>query len=744
MRIWGTASGASAEISAFRPNSYVEALARQSCGGPAHRELEALLHEQDPELFFAALIDFGNRELNRKRPAAAALAYQLVAENAQAFPELKAKARQRWEGLQGIGAVGPRAEILVRDLAQQGADPAMLLGMTAAGLAYRAVRAGSLMSLAGSPLSQNWLSPAARSLAASAAGFAVEAPTFTLATLGAKEALGEAQDWSPSALAHSLASGALVLGGLKLGGAGAALLERQVAGRLATVSLAATPFQQGGMLAGIYLGHGLEQATGLREKLDGATTFADALATLVHFNIAGRLTPRLLNQGLTRWETAATAANRNQPGSPSPELLSPFAVPAPAGAGRGGDPKTDFIVLNSSHDDQGRGSPPPPPPPSAPRDSSHGISSKPPSEQGVITADALAWGTRQKRSSEDVNRMVKFLERIRAEMWNSLNLYVDKPLARALGQSKTLYVRVHPVEGDIDGYRLELSATPTPSKMQMEYVELSFDSNTGRLSLNDNPAQAAYFHRLKAKGVDLSRSFLGYYRSLGDFESSSLQSAKMVAHMPANVRTLVLQQATHYLRQVPKLEVLLPDLVTQHQTPIQSTHLIQFFSYVAEMARREVDAFAAEAGLQAIQSQRLQALTQKLLVGLYTRETQDPAISRFSYLIGRMRPDSEFPRQRIIEVLTPRESMSKPTQKDELLFNLVRSPSRTGDTFPYLHHVYINVNPQGEPTRAADLRFQKAIGLSSNLKIRMDSLSIETFDAAKAAQWLKENGHGNE
>ncbi|HEX5033769.1 MAG TPA: hypothetical protein VFW62_04760 [bacterium] len=742
MRIWGTATGASAEIAAFQPDSYVEALARQSLGGQARRELASLLHEQDPELFFSGLIDFGNRELNRNRPASAALAYQLVAENAQDFPELSHKARQRWEGLQGIGAIGPRAEILLRDLVQQGADPAMLLGMTAAGLAYRAVRAGSLMSLAGSPLTQNWLSPASRGLAASAVGFAVEAPAFTLATLGAKEALGEAQDWSPSALGHSLASGALILGGLKLGGAGAALLERQVASRLATVSLPRTPFQQGGMLAGIYLGHGLEQTSGLKEKVDGATTFVDALATLLHFNVAGRLTPHLLNKGLTHWEVAANAANRSQPGTPSPELPSPIAVPALAGAVRGRDPKTDFIVLNSSHDDQGRNSPPPP---SAPRDSSHGISSKPPSDQGIVTADALAWGTRQGRPSEDVNRMVKFVERIRAEMWNSLNLYVDKPLARALGQSKVLYVRVHTLEGGIDGYRIELSATPTPSKMEKDYVELAFDSNTGRLSLHDNPAQAAYFHRLKSKGVDLSQSFLGYYRSLGEFESSSLQSAKLVAHMPSNVRALVLQQATHYLRQVPKLEVSLPELATrQNPASIQSTHLVQFFPYVAEMARQEVDAFAAANGLQGKHRERLQALTQKLLVGLYTREAEDPKISRFSILIGRMRPDPEIPRQRIIEVLTMKESMLKQPKHDELMFNLVRSPSLTGDTYPYLYHVHLNTSPKGEPTRAADLRFQRDVGLASNLKIRMDSLSLETFDAAKAIEWLKQNGYGDQ
>jgi hypothetical protein len=738
MRIWGTGSGASAEISTFKPAVYLAALGRQSLDPQAHRELDSLLKESDPELFFYGLIEFANREVNRDRPVSAALAYRIVAEDGAAFPELSRKARQRENALQGVGEVGPRVEFLLHNVVEEGADPAMIFGMVGAGAVFRAVRAGSLAVLADSPLAKTWLSPTTRSLAASALGFAFEAPTFTLGTHAAHEALGRPQDWSTPALARSLASGALMLGGLKIGGGGAALLERQWIGRMAPgLRLPGSAFQQGGMLAGIYLGRGIEQASGLHEKLDGATTLTDSLLTLLQFNIAGRLTPRFLNAELARWETASTAKNQNAAGPRADSLLQPRPALATAGAAAAMDPKTGLLVLSSSHDDQGRSSPPP----SAPRDSAHSISSKPPAERGIITNDALAWGSSQKRSSEDVTRMVNFIEKIRVEMWNALNLYVDKPLARALGQSKTLYVRLRPVDGTLDNYQVELSATPTPREVHVDYVEWSFDANLGRLALNQIPSQVAFLQHLQSKGGDASRSFLGYYHSLRDFETSALQSAQMVAVMPANVRALVMQQATHYLRQIARANLAMPELVRTPQTVPTSTNLTNYFPYVAEMARQQVDAFADKANMQDRHRQRLQGLTQKLLVGLHARELADPRVSRFSFLMARLGPDPEEPTRRIIEVLLPNESMKRPPKNDEVIFNLVRYPSALADKFPYLHHVYLNTNPQGEATRAADLRFERALGLTSNLKIRLDALSIESFDTAAAEKWLSDNGY---
>ncbi len=737
MRIWGTGSGVNAEISAFQPAAYLAALGRQSLDPQAHRELDSLLKESDPELFFYGLIDFANREVNRDRPVSAALAYRIVADSAGSFPELSRKAQQRWNAIKGVGEVGPRVEFLLHNLIEEGADPAMIFGMASAGALYRVVRAGSLATLAGSPLARTWLSPATRSLAASALGFAFEAPTFTLATHAAHEALGRPQDWSAPALTRSLVSGALMLGGLKIGGGGAALLERQWIGRMSPgFRLPGSAFQQGGMLAGIYLGRGLEQASGLHEKLDGATTLVDSLLTLLQFNIAGRLTPRALNAELARWEMVSTVKNQNQSGPPS-DLLQPTPALALAGAAEAMDPKTGLLVLSSSHDDQGRGSPPP----SAPRDSAHSISSKPPSEHGTITSDALAWGSSQKRSSEDVTRMVTFIEKIRVEMWNALNLYVDKPLARALGQSKALYVRLRPVDGSLDNYQIELSATPTPREVHVDYIEWTFDANLGRLSLHQLPSQVSLLQRLQSKGVDQSRSFLGYYHSLRDFETSALQSAHMVAAMPANVRALVMQQATHYLRNVAKAELAMPELVRTPQAVLTSTNLTKYFPYVAEMARQQVETFAEQSGIKDPHQQRLQALVQKLLVGLHAREVADPRVSRFSFLMARLGPDPEAPTRRIVEVLLPNESMKRPPKNDEVLFNLVRYPSALGDKFPYLHHIYLNTNPQGEPTRAADLRFQRALGITSNLKVQLDALSIETFDTAAAEQWLRDNGY---
>jgi hypothetical protein len=731
MRLRGTTEGLSqAEHSAFRPAVYLEALRQPHLNLQANEELDALAKESDPELFFSGLIDFANRELNRERGGSASLAYQIVAETALAFPSLSDKARQRLQAIHGVGETGARVEYLLRDVAQQSLDPALLLAMGTAGLAYRTARVTGLSALASSPTVRAWLSPGFRSAAASLFGFAFEAPAFTTAAKLGHQALGRPQDWSAPVYGRELASSALVLGGLKLGGHGSSWLERRVAGRNPSPL-----FQQAGMLSGIYLGHGLEQASGLMPKQDGATTWVDSLVTLAQFNVAARLTPHFLTQDLTRWEMSVNAKNRGLFSSSRP-LLQPSEPGLLATAGRAPQLGSEMLVLSSSHDNKGNSSPPP----SLGRESGRSTSSKPPVQHGGIVRDALAWGSKQGRSSEDVTRMVELVERIRGEMWNALNLYVDKPLSRALGQSKTLYVRVKPVDGSLDNYEIELSATPTATEVGVDYVEFTLDANQGTLRLHELSSQAAALARFQMKGIDQSRSFLGYYRSILAFDSSALQSAYLVAAMPANVRVLVLQHATNFIRPVASSPAI-PKFVRSPEPEIQTTQLLQYFPYIAEQARAEVEAFAENAGIRDVGRERLQRLVQKLLAGLHARESAEPRMIRFAYLQARMRPDPEIPAKRIFEILTPSEALKRPPLDNEVLFNLVRHPSALGDTFSYLNHIYLNTDFNGRPTRQVDLDFERKLGLRGNLKIRLDSLSLETFDLAAAQKWLRENGY---
>lgn len=724
----------------------LQALREHSLDRQASLEIEALAQEKDPELLLAGLVDFANRELNRERPASAVTAYQAVAENSSDFPELAAKARQRLGAIEGHGQTGVRVEYLLRDLAKHSADPAALLGMASAGWIYRAARAGGLSALVASPTARTWLSPTVRNVAAALFGFAFEVPTFALTTRAANEAFGKSQDWSAPALTRDLASGAMVLGGLKLGGAGSAWLERRALGALPSAwSLPSTPFQQGGMLAGIYLGHGVEELSGWRQSPAGATTLTDSLITLLQFNLAGRLLPHSLNKDLQRWEASVAMQNAKLGGRGT--LFPPLTPLTPAietGSMEASSSTTpgkwpSHLILSSSHENDGRGKAPPPSFPGY--DSERSNSSRPPPvEHGVILRDALAWGSRQHRSSEDVTRMANFVEKIRVQMWDALNLYVDKPLSRALGQSKILYVRIKPGDGSIDDIHIELSATPTGREVHPDYVELTLDANQGRLTLHDLPSQAAMVHQMNLRGVDQSRSFLGYYRSLQAFETQALQSAHLVAAMPANVRSLVLQQETQFVRAMPASPPqVVPKIVRQPEAALTTTNLISYFPYIAEMARKEVDIYAEQAGIEGRNRQRLHGLVQKLLVGMRAREESQPKVSKYAFLNARMRPDPETPNKRIFELYLPNEAMKNPLRDDEVLFNLVRRPSSIGEDFAHLQHIYINADANGFPTREADRRFQNNLGIAFNLKIRLDSLSTESFNLAEAQEFMKAN-----
>lgn len=265
-------------------------------------ELTALRGEADPGLFYEGLLSFGE---GRERGGRLDLAAEIYAEVAAAAePAPAARARRRLDAISGRGAAGPRAEFLLRRLAREASDPAMLAGMGAAGAVFRITRLAALGRLAATPGAGFFSRGFGARAAASLAGFALEAPTFTLATKLAGEALGRPQDWSGGVLGREIASSYLVLGGLKLAGWGSGAAYRRLAGPAGAEGLQPLRalFQQGGMLGGILLGHAAEERLGLRPRLDGATTLVDAFAMLLQFNVAGRLSRQAFGEGFAAWE----------------------------------------------------------------------------------------------------------------------------------------------------------------------------------------------------------------------------------------------------------------------------------------------------------------------------------------------------------------------------------------------------------------------------------------------------------
>ncbi|MCE9625405.1 MAG: hypothetical protein K8R69_08150 [Deltaproteobacteria bacterium] len=258
----------------------------------AAREWYSLAREPDPQLYWEGVFAFASRLENDGHLDSAASAYQKILSDAPTSLALREAARRRLDAFQGRGEAGARAEFLLRRFADQASEPSTLLAMGLAGAAFQMARAVTLSRLAASPTA-NFLTRGfgARAMA-SMTGFAVEAPTFTLAGKLGNEALGRSQDWTGLALGRELASSYLVLGGLKLTGWASQSLQQRLGASAGLGGL----FHQGGMLSGILLGHRLEEWTGLRRGQPGATTLIDSLAMLLQFHVSGRILPNVLGR----------------------------------------------------------------------------------------------------------------------------------------------------------------------------------------------------------------------------------------------------------------------------------------------------------------------------------------------------------------------------------------------------------------------------------------------------------------
>jgi len=265
-------------------------------------ELRALEGEGDESFFWEGVLGLARRMEAGHREGAAAELYAASVGAVRERP-LQHRFQTQLDALLGRGASGPRAEFLLRRFAAAASDPAALLALGAAGAAYRLTRLAALSRLVAAPANV-WTRGFGARAAASLAGFAVEAPVFTFSGRLAGAALGRPQEWGAAALGRDLASSYLVLGGLKLAGWASSSAYRGIAGPVGAEQVRPLRllFQQSGMLAGILLGHSLEQWAGLRPRLDGATTLVDSLALLLQFNVAGNLSRRAFGPRWAAWE----------------------------------------------------------------------------------------------------------------------------------------------------------------------------------------------------------------------------------------------------------------------------------------------------------------------------------------------------------------------------------------------------------------------------------------------------------
>ncbi|HKY62772.1 MAG TPA: hypothetical protein VJR29_05065 [bacterium] len=333
----------------------------RSLDSVSQREWRNLVRETDAELYQEGLLHFAGRQERLNQEAVAGAIYNAMLEGHQAVDSsVLARARERLAVLNGGGSGGARTEYLLRHAGSELFDPSMIAGMGAASAVFRLARAATLARLAsGAPgfFTRGW---AARGLA-SAAGFALEAPTFTLAHRLGRAGLGHSQDWSVPALTRDFASSYLVLGAMKLGARGAGALQG-LGGYRGPAATAL--FQQSGMLGGILISQGLERRLGWRPAASTEAAAADALVTWLQFNMAGRLSQSVLGPRFQAWErelesrTRALELPRPGRGNGLLENLSPQAAWAGTTANPrflAAEPLLPMVVQMSSNK-PGRGS----------------------------------------------------------------------------------------------------------------------------------------------------------------------------------------------------------------------------------------------------------------------------------------------------------------------------------------------------------------------------------------------------
>lgn len=283
-----------------------------------NREWLAVGEERDPALFDAAVLQFARRLESTGSAELAAALYAAVAGFAHAS-EYAPRARSRLEVLRGGSAFGDRAEILLRRFGEEALDPAVLAGFFAGGLAYRLGRAWGLGRLAASPASSLMSHAFLRRSAAATIGFSFEVPAFVLAARGASALLGRPGALDGSGLGRELASAAVVLGPMKLVAAGGTALAGRAFERSPAMRGA---FAGASALGGIFLGHRLEQALGLKPGQTAALTLLDSLVLLLQARVGGGLLEATVLGRLRPWELGLER-RLSLPQSPTPPVPGP-------------------------------------------------------------------------------------------------------------------------------------------------------------------------------------------------------------------------------------------------------------------------------------------------------------------------------------------------------------------------------------------------------------------------------------
>jgi len=230
----------------------------------------------------------------------------------KAYREIAAQAQTNLNAIAGEGDLGPRLEFLASRFVGEVTDPWMLLGFGVASTAFKLTRLATLPRLLAGPARVLSGTPLSPRILASAAGLGVESAAFVMTVKGGHHLSGKKQDFSPQALAHEFLSTGMMLGFLKAGGFLSTKGFNWVHGIDPYVLPAPrlpqwtrfnqAAFGQAGMLGGILLDHGAKVGLGWEQGKPAGMLLTDSLVTLLHFNVAGHLSNRLMGKKFQRWQ----------------------------------------------------------------------------------------------------------------------------------------------------------------------------------------------------------------------------------------------------------------------------------------------------------------------------------------------------------------------------------------------------------------------------------------------------------
>lgn len=430
------------------------------------RTLESLAGETNAEIFNESLLTFGRTQEAGGRLEAAAAVYAAVEAGAP-NEALRNRARECSRVLHGGGSFGNQVEFAGRQLADQATNPVMLAGMGIAGLTFETVRLGVLSRLAVSPASWYSAGAGARVLAWSA-GFAAEVPAFAFSIRGIRQALGHSQDWSGDAVGRELLSAALTLFALKVSGLGARSALARISGSEAAsgwvLNASRSLLPQAAMFTGIWGAHHLETNLGLREATDARSALVQSLATLLQFNVSGRLLGGLTGPGYANYlnglDARARAFTPRGPSAGRPWGFSPdpaFALGLKPLAMMGGEGPREALGLTMamSSSESGR-----------PSGSGFPGSSEPPASEGnahdalfqrvktqIDLSDrditrlqmsknaAASWGPTMRRAVQNILPLIGFIRE---------NALTDPSLAATIPYLEDIIMELRSIEEHLD------------------------------------------------------------------------------------------------------------------------------------------------------------------------------------------------------------------------------------------------------------------------------------------------------